>query len=51
MRRAGAETVPKLVEVGKRNRLHRVIVEPTPEYSIGGPDNVLTEAIIRLGNR
>ncbi len=28
-----------------------VIVEPTPEYYVGGPDNVLAEALKRLGTR
>jgi C-terminal processing protease CtpA/Prc len=27
------------------------VVEPTPDYYIGGPDNVLAEAMKRLGNR
>jgi C-terminal processing protease CtpA/Prc len=27
------------------------VVEPTPGYYIGGPDNVLAEAMKRLGNR
>ena len=28
-----------------------VIVEPTPEYYVGGLDNVLAEALKRLGTR
>jgi hypothetical protein len=28
-----------------------VVVEPTPQYYIGGEDNVLAEAVKRLTNR